>query len=151
MRLEDEIRQTVFGDPFMKAVLNVLVTADRLGAHANATLKPFGLSKEQYNVLRILRGQHPLPAPLRSVTERMVSRSSNATRLVEKLRAKNLVDRTTCPSNRRQVDILITAEGLALLDAIDPLMQAGGNATGTLSIEEAEQLNLLLDKMRGTP
>ncbi len=86
MHLEDEIKQADFADDFLKAVLNILVTADRISSATNAALKPFGVSKEQFNVLRILRGQHPDPSSLQLISERMISKSSNATRLVEKLR-----------------------------------------------------------------
>ena len=148
MKLEDEIQQTRFESEFQKAVLNVMVMSDRLGAASNAALKAFRISKEQYNVLRILRGQHPQASTLQSVTDRMISKSSNATRLVEKLRQRGFVKRETCPSNRRRVDISITREGLALLEELDPLVQASIARYEALTEAEAAELNRLLDKMR---
>ena len=148
MRIEDEIMQTEFTDDFMKAVLNILVTADRLSSLTNAALKPFGVSKEQFNVLRILRGQHPNPSSLQLISERMISKSSNATRLVEKLRQKGYVERSLCPTNRRKVDILITKKGLDALEEMDPMVRSSSDDLRTLTKAESHELNRLLDKMR---
>jgi len=136
-------------DQFMKAILNVLVTADRLSHSTNAVLKPFGVSKEQFNVLRILRGQKGKPASLQLISDRMISRSSNATRLVEKLRQKSLVERTQCSTDRRQVDVVIAQSGLNLLEDVDPAMKQNAEEMRHLTEGESEQLNVLLDKMRG--
>ena len=149
MSLEQEIKQTQFQSQYVKGILNVLVTADRISALSNAALKPFGVSKEQFNVLRILRGAGKTPYSLQEIQERMISRSSNATRLVEKLRAKGLVDRQTCPANRRKVDIFITQKGLDALKEMDPAMRGSSMSLGELTEEEARELNRLLDKMRG--
>ena len=149
MKLEEELKQPQFDDVFLKALLNILVTADRISNATNATLKPYGLSKEQYNVLRILRGQHPNPSTLHLISERMISQASNATRLVEKLRLKGLVERTPCATNRRKVDIVITAKGLTLLEELDPIMRASGEAMRHISDAEAKELNRLLDALRG--
>jgi DNA-binding MarR family transcriptional regulator len=149
MRIEDELKQERFADAFTRAVLNVLATADWLSSEANAVLKPFDLSKEQYNVLRILKGRHPAPCTLQWIGERMISKASNATRLVEKLRQKGRVERTLCPTNRRKVDIRITQAGLDLLDEIMPLLAAHNDRIRRISDEDAHQLNHLLDTMRG--
>ena len=149
MKLEDEIQQTHFEDDFLKAVLNIMVTADRIGGATNTTLKPFGISKEQYNVLRILRGQHPKPATIQSITQRMIGKSSNATRLVEKMRVKGLVERTECSEDRRKVDVLITEKGLGLLDEVDPLVIESSERFRNITEKEAAELNRILDKMRG--
>ena len=149
MRLEDEIKMEKFDDEFLKATLNVLVTADRISSATNAVLKPYGISKEQYNVLRILRGQHPNVSPLHLISDRMITKSSNATRLVEKLRQKGLVEREICPSNRRQVEISITDAGLKLLDTMDPDVRSSTEQLNRLSDRESRELNRLLDKLRG--
>jgi len=149
LRLEDEIKQESFNDEFVKVVVNVLVTADRMSGRISSALKPYGLSREQYNVLRILRGQFPEPSPLQLISERMISKNSNATRLVEKLRQKGLVERSECESNRRQVDILITKTGLDLLKTVDPVMKKSGNDRKKISETEAKELNRLLDIVRG--
>jgi len=84
--------------------------------------KPHDISMQQFNVLRILRGQKGNPANLSDIQERMISKMSNTTRLVDKLIAKGLTSRVTCPNNRRKVNITITKKGLALLDVIDPIL-----------------------------
>ncbi len=148
IKLEQEIQQQTFSDEFLKSILNVLVTADKISHDTNATLKPFGISKEQYNVLRILKGQFPTPAPLQLISERMISKSSNATRLVEKLRQKGLVKRSECSSDRRQVDIILTDKGLAFLDEVNPLVKASSAQMRNLTKQESAELNRLLEKMR---
>ena len=148
IKLEHEIKQERFKDESEKAVINVLVTADRVSSRISSLLKPFGVSSEQYNVLRILRGQYPNPSTLSLITERMISKTSNSTRLVEKLRQKKLVERNQCDENRRRVDILITRQGLALLEELDPIMDESNRRMRTLTVEETKELNRLLDKMR---
>ncbi len=149
MKLEEEIKQEHFKNTFYKAILNIRLTESWLSNQVNQTLKPFGLSQEQYNVLRILKGQYPKPSPLQLISERMVNRMSNATRLVEKLRQGGLVTRQECPGNRRKVDILITNKGQDVLDQVKPHLESTIDQMKNLSIEEAEQLNDLLDKFRG--
>jgi DNA-binding MarR family transcriptional regulator len=101
-------------------------------------------------VLRILRGQHPNPVMLNQITERMIDKMSNATRLVEKLKQKGLVTRETSTISRRQVDINITETGLVLLDKIDKAMNTNDTPAHftNLTINELEQLNVFLDKIR---
>ena len=149
MRLEDEIKQPYFKDPFEKAILNVRFTNGWLDQIILSILKPYNLSEEQYNVLRILRGQHPTPSPLQLISERMLNRMSNVTRLVEKLRLSGLVTREVCPENRRKVDILITKKGLALLDEIAPVLDAELHRHQHITAEEVTELNRILDKFRG--
>jgi len=115
-------------------------------AFANA-LKPFEVSMQQFNVLRILRGQKGKPANLSTLNERMVSKMSNTTRLVDKLLAKGFVSRSVCPSNRRKVEITITASGLESLSKMDKAVsEAESGIVKNLNKEELEQLNYLLDK-----
>jgi DNA-binding MarR family transcriptional regulator len=118
--------------------------------NANASrLKPHGITPEQYNVLRILRGSHPKAIMLAEITCRMIDRSSNATRLVEKLRQKGLVKRETCQDNRRQVDISITPKGLELLGRVDKESDTWLATLKSISRSEAQELNRILDKLRG--
>lgn len=149
MKLEEVIKQDQFKNPYYKAILNIRVTESWLSSQINQRLKPFGISQEQYNVLRILKGQYPNPSSLLLITERMVNRMSNATRLVEKLRKGGYVTRKECPSNRRKVDILITDKGLELLEQIKPELDESMDNMKNLSVEEANLLNELLDKFRG--
>jgi DNA-binding MarR family transcriptional regulator len=149
MKLEDEIQQRAFKDAYQKAHLNVVFTAGWLQQRMAAFLKPYGLTLPQYNVLRILRGQHPKPATVNLLIERMLDKTSNASRIVDKLEAKALVTRQVCPSNRRAVDIRITAAGLDLLQRTDELVhQQDTNTLRNLTSEEASLLSDLLDKIR---
>jgi len=113
-----------------------------------AAFKPFGLTLPQFNILRILRGQHPLPATVALLIDRMLDKTSNASRIVDRLEDKKLVTRTVCPANRRAVDIRITKTGLELLDQIEAtgVLNVGSNAP--LNEADMRQLNDLLDKMR---
>ena len=150
MRLEDEIKQPVFQNEAQKAYLNVLYTAGWLGQRQVAAFKPYGLTAPQYNVLRILRGQHPLPATVAMLIDRMLDKTSNASRIVDKLEEKKLVTRTVCPANRRAVDIRITEAGLRLLRQMNDEGQADAARSGldNLTASEMRQLNALLDKIR---
>ena len=103
---------------------------------------------EQFNVLRILRGSHPKALMLAEITARMIDKSSNCTRLVEKLRQKDFVKRVICENNRRQVDISITEKGLALLKRIDASNSNWANLVEKISKTEAKELNRILDKLR---
>ena len=133
--LEEAIKQKEFKDPYNKLVVNLLYTHSYLVSAQNGVLKPFDLSPEQYNVLRILRGQNGVP--------------SNASRLVDKLKAKLLIERRECPSDRRQVDIVITDKGLQVLNELQAYMEGFNNEVINLNEEEVVMMNTLLDKLRG--
>jgi DNA-binding MarR family transcriptional regulator len=149
MSLEDDIRQQKFNSEHQKAAINVLYTGSWLYSNNAARLKKHNLTPEQYNVLRILRGSHPSKLMLADITSRMIDKSSNATRLVEKLRQKGLVKRELCESNRRQVDISITDRGIGLMKQIDSEEGEWVDTLKNLSKSEAAELNRLLDKLRG--
>jgi len=111
-------------------------------------LKPFGLSLPQFNVLRILRGQHGKAANLKTVQERMVHQSSNTTRIVDKLVEKKLAVRCVCPENRRKIEMKINESGLSLLKRLDSKVeQAEGNIVRDLDEKEQKTLNTLLEKL----
>jgi DNA-binding MarR family transcriptional regulator len=148
-KIEDAIQQKEFKDPFNKAVVNLMYTHSYLVTAQNSLFKPHDLSPEQYNVLRILRGQNGVPITVSSIQDRMLNKMSNASRLVEKLKQKGLVKREECPSDRRQVDILITEKGLELLNVLEEKVENSNIQFIQLSTEEAVLLNDLLDKLRG--
>ena len=147
MRIEDEIQQQKFNSMKEKAVVNLLFTYNWLKDSRGTHLKEFDLSTQQFNVLRILRGQYPNPASVKLLIERMLDKSSNASRLVDKLEAKGLVDRTSCPNDRRQVDVVINIKGLDLIERASKASQNQLNGMN-ISEEEAETLSNILDKMR---
>ncbi len=149
MALEQDIRQEKFENEFHKTALNILFTSSWLYNLNALRLKPFGITPEQFNVLRILRGSHPKALMLADITCRMIDKSSNATRLVEKLRQKGLVERTVCEGNRRKVDIKITTRGLKLLESIDKESSGWTATLKNISKAEAQDLNMILDKLRG--
>jgi DNA-binding MarR family transcriptional regulator len=112
-------------------------------------LKPYDLSSEQYNVLRILRGQKGKAANMSCIQDRMIARTSNTTRLVDKLLVKELVIRKICPENRRKMEITITEKGLKLLEELDPkVIEHENSFAEKLSVQELQHLNELLEKYR---
>ncbi len=132
-----------------KTLLNVMYTQNVISEKFNELLKPFDLSPEQFNVLRILRGQKGKPANMSMIQERMIAKTSNTTRLVDKLLLKELVLREVCPINRRKMEITITEKGLKLLLQLDPLVEAHEQSfSKNLSVAELELLNELLEKFR---
>ena len=135
-----------FDNNRIKAMLNILYTANYITSHQNDFFKPFGVSPQQYNILRILRGAKQ-PIKVQTIKERMVERAPNLTRLTDKLCDKKLIKRIPFPGDRRVVLIEITKHGLDLLDDIMPNNPLP-NLLDNLSNEEAGQLSDLLDRMR---
>ncbi|MGX5853258.1 MarR family winged helix-turn-helix transcriptional regulator [Dyadobacter jiangsuensis] len=148
MSIETDIKQKKFRSPFQKLALNLMYTTKWLEYKQLESFKEYDITPQQYNVLRILRGQQGNPIKVSDITERMLDKSSNTSRLVDKLLAKNLAKRTSCESDRRAVDVVITEEGLALLKVLDPFIEDWENRFNIISEEEAEQISALLDKLR---
>lgn len=147
MRLEDEIKSS-FGSEYHKLEVNILYTQYFRGQRIQQVMKPYGITTQQYNILRILRGQRPNPANVNLLIERMMDKMSNASRLVDKLCAKGYVQKSVNPRDKRNADIVITDSGLDLIDELDPLITAHIDQLKILSEEEATHLNFLLDKLR---
>ena len=148
MSIEKDIQQPTFKSPYAKAIINIIYTNNWLQSMQVEIFKPFDLSLQQYNVLRILRGQYPNPITVIAIIERMLDKMSNASRLVDKLVAKELVIRKLCPHDRRAVDVIITEKGIKLLTEIDELQHTWEEKLHSLTENEALQLSDLLDKMR---
>ena len=129
----------------VKALLNIIYTANWISSCQNEFFKPFGISPQQYNILRILRGANE-PLKVQTIKDRMLERSPNATRLMDKLCAKEYIERLPSEYDRRVVKIIITGEGLELLNSIPKHLNR--DLLKNLTEEEAEQLSNLLDKMR---
>lgn len=149
MKIEQAIKQDRFNDEYHKLFLNLLYTAGWLNIRQIQFFKQYDLSPQQFNILRILRGQYPNPASVNLLIERMLDKMSNASRLVDKLDAKGLVERRKCAADKRQVDVAITKKGMKLLEQIDKEIANLDNMVGSLSKQEAKTMNELLDKMRG--
>ena len=148
--IEEVIRQPKFRNSLHRAQVNILFTSNWLNQHTASVLKPHGLSLQQFNILRILRGRAGKPATVKLLTERMLDKMSNASRLVDKLKEKGYVNRQECPTDRRRVDIVITDAGLKVLGAASSSVEERvEGAFNNLSMDEADQLSFLLDKLRG--
>ncbi|WP_020602593.1 MarR family winged helix-turn-helix transcriptional regulator [Spirosoma spitsbergense] len=150
MSIETDIKQnTPFRTPYQRVMVNLMYTSNWIATNQTQLLKPSGLTPQQYNVLRILRGQYPNPVKVSDITERMLDKMSNASRLVDKLVLKKLALRTECPSDRRAVDVVITKKGMELLSKIDIHMDEWSDKQRKkLTEEEATHLSHLLDRLR---
>ncbi|SDS47434.1 DNA-binding transcriptional regulator, MarR family [Formosa sp. Hel1_31_208] len=136
---------STFPNSKVKALLNIIYTANWISSHQNAFFKPFGISPQQFNILRILRGAGK-PIKVQTIKERMLERAPNATRLMDKLCDKQFIERLPCPEDRRVVHIQITNKGLDLIDLISKEFKE--DLLENLSEKEADQLSNLLDKIR---
>ncbi|MGE5944513.1 MAG: MarR family winged helix-turn-helix transcriptional regulator [Flavobacteriales bacterium] len=134
-----------FANNKIKALLNILYTANWISSYQNDFFKAYGISPQQYNILRILKGAGE-PLNVQIVKDRMIERSPNTTRLMDKLCAKKYIERLACPEDRRAVKVAITQEGKNLLESIPANLD--NKLLKNLNEEEAEQLSNLLDKMR---
>ena len=149
LKIEDAIQQKRFKNEFHKAQVNLLYTAAWINQQSTQALKPHNISIQQFNILRILRGIHPETATVKLLTERMIDKMSNSSRLVEKLKKKGLVERKNCLEDRRRVNISITQAGLDLLaEASEALENASMSQMEYLNHKEAELLNDFLDRVR---
>lgn len=141
--------QSSFINERVKANLNVLYTANWIYNKMSVNLKPFGLTHEQFNVLRILRGKHPEPMPQKDILKRMIAPNSNLTLIVKKLVTKNLIAVVQSAADKRHYEISLTADGLLKLTELDQFIEAHKGNFSKLSESEAFHLNALLDKIRG--
>lgn len=149
MKIEEVIKSNVIMDDTKKVILNIMYTQNVINDKFVELLKPYELSGEQYNVLRILRGQKGNPANMCIIQERMLAKSSNTTRLIDKLLLKELVTREVCPENRRKIEVLITQKGMNILAELDPKVNEHEQLfASNLTAAELEQLNHLLEKYR---
>lgn len=147
--IAEVIRQSRFESPRQAALINLLFSAGWAKSGSAAALKDSGLTWQQFNCLRILRGQGGRPAPVRLITERMLDPQSNASRLVDKLTAKGFVARATCPHDRRQVNVTLTHAGAKVLEVASEAVRAYYSSLGaTMSAAEVELLSQLLDRFR---
>ncbi|MBK7981005.1 MAG: MarR family transcriptional regulator [Ignavibacteriae bacterium] len=149
MKLEEEIKQKKFKSDFQKLAVNLIYSHGWLMNYQKKFFDQYGITGTQYNILRILRGQHPNPVSVNTLRERMLDKMSDTSRLVERLRIKKLLIRNTCKKDRRKSDINITEYGLQVLNDLDQIDNEFEKTFSTLTINEIQILNELLDKMRG--
>jgi DNA-binding MarR family transcriptional regulator len=148
MGISEDLKQRTFTSETSKSVVNIIFTGNWMMQQMHDLLKPFGLTPQQYNVLRILRGQQNNPMTVLAITERMMDKMSNASRLVDKLLDKNLVLRRECPKDRRAVDVIILPAGMTLLAEIDQVQKQWEMTFGEIGEDKMDQLNILLDEFR---
>lgn len=151
MSLEHDIQQKTFRSEYHKALLNIVYTHNFLLNESNSFFKDHSVTRQQYNVLRILRGQHPGGATVQLIRERMLDKMSDASRIVERLRSKGMVTRELSIKDKRTVNITITQDGIGLLESMESHIDSLEKAIRSLTEEEARQLNELLDKIREQP
>ena len=149
MEIEKEIASNKFENNHQKAIVNLIYTYGWITNLLKQRLNKHKITLQQFNILRILRGQHPNPATINLLKDRMLDKMSDASRIVERLVQKELVQRCTNDKDRRAVDIRISSKGLEILQKLDSEMSSTDILKENISNEEAELLSSLLDKMRG--
>jgi len=149
MNIEDEIRQEAFRNEYQKATINLIYTYGWLNNKQKDFFKRFNITSQQYNVLRILKGQFPDAISTSDIKSRMLDKSSDVSRIADRLSSKGLIYKNTCISDKRLVDVSLTHQGLQLLSEIEMQILDLDNLFSLLELEEAKELNRLLDKLRG--
>ncbi len=148
MKIEDEIKQPKFKNAYQKAVINLLFTSSWLQSKHQDFFKTAGITNQQFNILRILKGQHPKSTSATEIKSRMIDKNSDVSRLLDRLAVKKLINKQVCPNDKRAADISITESGLTILTDLEK-RQSEIDDVLNLSEEEAKQLSNLLDKSRG--
>jgi DNA-binding MarR family transcriptional regulator len=149
LKLEEAIKQKRFESPQIKAMLNIMYTANWLMSEFRDIYKPFNITPQQYNVLRILRGKHPESVNPSEIKDVMLDKNPDITRLCDRLLAMGLIGRSIDAENRRKMNIIITKQGLQLLSEIQPLLTERQMAILNRSDIDFELLSDLLDSLRG--
>jgi DNA-binding MarR family transcriptional regulator len=148
MRIEDALKTSRFRDETHKAMLNLLYSAYWVNNNFNQLLKPYGITQEQFNVMRILRGSLPNALCVRDIGSRMIEKSSNVPRIIDRLVRKGYAIRKQSESDKRETDIFITPKALELLKGMDDSIIEGEKNIFSLSHEDATLLNEILEKIR---
>ena len=150
MTIEEAIKQKKrFDNEYVRAHVNLVYTASRLNHALLQDMKKFGITTQQYNILRILKGRHPEPMTVKDLAARMIDKTSNASRLVDRLVSKGYVVRELCESDRRRVDVVITEKGIEFVKKISSQLDKNiDERLKVMTVEEAELLNSLLDKLK---
>lgn len=148
MKIEEEIKQQRFVSPNQKAVINLLYTANWLLTRQKEVFRPHNLTLQQFNILRILRGQHPKSISATEIKSRMLDKNSDVSRLLDRMTAKGLVSKKTSINDKRAADVNLTSEGIALLTELDKIQHQIDNIL-VLTEGDALLLSDLLDRSRG--
>ncbi len=149
MQFKDAIKMKRFQSDYHMAILNIWYTGNWLRDISTPIFKKEGITSQQYNVMRILKGRHPNACAAGDIKEVMLDKSPDMTRLLDRLLDKKFIEREVCESNRRKLDIQISKSGLKLLDRMEPVLKDHHERNSdNLSESEAKQLSELLDKIR---
>lgn len=149
MTLNEELKQENFSSEQQRLIINVMFTGNFLNAESNRMFKSYDISNQQFNVLRILRGQKGKAITVKDIESRMLDKSSNVSRLIDKLLKKSYVKRMACCGDRRRVDIYITEKGLDFLASLDDqVIQIEQKYVALIDEDQAKLMNELLDKVR---
>lgn len=148
MKIEQEIQTEKFYSEHQKATINITFTSGWLTAILADRASKYDITLQQFNVLRILRGQYPKPSTNNLIKERMIDRMPDISRIIDRLVAKELVSRCKNDEDRRTVDVMITEKGIEILDKLQEQMMLSDILPANISAEECHQLNVLLDKLR---
>lgn len=150
MRLEEEIKQIKpFENEYHKATVNLIYTGKWIINLHNELFQSFNVTIPQYNILRILKGNHPTAVTVKYIKKRMLDKMSDASRIVDVMHKKGLVKRTLSTTDRRKVDVLLTQKGLDILIEVEKKNDELYGFLSNLDSAEIEQFNTLLDKVRG--
>ncbi len=147
MGIEKDIQQLNFRNEYQKATVNIIFSANWLHEKINVFLEEEDITQQQYNIMRILRGSQK-PLSTLQIRERMLDKMSDTSRIVERMLKKGLVEKNICSSDKRLVDVVLSKEGYDILEKLDRKNDEIDRVLQHLSVEEAETLNRLLDKMR---
>jgi len=148
MKLEKEIKTKEISNERIKAVLEILFTASYINHKHSLHLKPYNISPQQYNIMRILRGSHPSALSMSQVVERMLEKSPHSTRMMDKLCAHGYAERKRSEIDRRKVFVKISEHGLKIMKELDQIHPQFMQFTHNLTTEEANQLIGILEKLR---
>ncbi len=149
MTIQKEIKQSrPFRSSSQEAAVALMRTVDMLKRHLSSVVEASGVTLQQYNVLRILRGSHPDSLLTLEIADRMIEQAPGITRLLDRLELRGLIRRERCSSDRRRVHCWITDEGLRILNELDPRMDAADDAIGVIGENKIARLIKLLDEIR---
>lgn len=148
MKLEDALKTTRFADEIHKATLNLLYSSYWLRNHFSQSIKELGITTEQFNVLRILKGKHPESMCVKDIACRIIEKNSNVPRILDRLHAKDLIERNPSNEDKRETIITLTDAGIDLLNQANAVMNNVGERIIGIDNAEAAHLNALLEKMR---
>lgn len=148
MNLEEEIKQKKFRSEYQKTIINIYYTNCYIFSKFQNLLSEYKLTVQQYNILRILRGQFPGVATIGTIKERMLDKNSDITRIIDRLMVKQLVERKNSKSDRRVTEVKITTKGINILKEMDLLDLKSDSILSHLSQTDLKKLNELLDKIR---